>query len=351
MRRLIGFAMAAGAVLSGTPVAAQDSAPPIKYFAPGGIFVWADGAYHNIKLPAYGLGFFEVSTTTFEKLRAVQTYDPRTTGGGASGGVGFFLPHGMLPGANSRVALNGSFVTANATQTASSPSVGNAVQLLNGFLVAPCGDCQIPSRLQTDHRSWRVGLNATSEFSAGPVTLSPLGEVFGGGSQTHQVYAQRRIVVGGPTAFYDADTTMRWHDVGAKAGVAASIPITSIIGFGIVGTVAAVHRNASLAGNDRLDDGFGIISTSAVSFSRSAVAIVSGAEAQITIRPRATIQMKAFGGVEYDNRVPGIVAPSFTPDQFALIIPDGTQATPASIGFSAQTSYRLGGGVTVAFPP
>ena len=63
------------------------------------------------------------------------------------------------------------------------------------------------------------------------------------------------------------------------------------------------------------------------------------------------VQLKAFGGVEHDNRVPGIVAPSFTPDQFFPGALFGTFATPASIGFSRQTSFYAGGGITATFTP
>ena len=84
LRRLIITVMAAWAVLFGTPAAAQDITPSVKSASSTGIFVWTDGAYHSIKLPAYGLGFFETSTTTFEKLRAVQTYNPRATGEGVT---------------------------------------------------------------------------------------------------------------------------------------------------------------------------------------------------------------------------------------------------------------------------
>ena len=65
----------------------------------------------------------------------------------------------------------------------------------------------------------------------------------------------------------------------------------------------------------------------------------------------SNVRVKLFGGVEHDTRVPGIVAPSFTPAQFLATIPVGTQATPAQIGFSSQTSYHAGLGVTVAFAP
>ena len=130
-------------------------------------------------------------------------------------------------------------------------STGNVIQLLNGFLIAPCGNCLIPSRLHTEYRSWRIGVNAATDFAVGRTTLTPSVEILGGQSSTRQTYAQQRVVVGGPTAFYDAATNMKWEDAGAKLGLAVSVPITPMIDFGIGGTLAVVYRNATLNGSDR----------------------------------------------------------------------------------------------------
>ena len=106
-----------------------------------------------------------------------------------------------------------------------------------------------------------------------------------------------------------------------------------------------------LDGNDRLDDGFGFIATSTVGLSRSTVAVIPGLEAQATVRPMRNVQLRVFGGVERDNRVPGIVAPTFTPDQFLAGFATGIVATPASIGFSGHTTFHAGGGITATFTP
>ena len=195
-------------------------------------------------------------------------------------------------------------------------------------------------------------MNATTDFSAGRFIWSPSAEILGGGSRTRQAYERKtRLVTLAPTAIYDATTTARWQDVGAKVGLAVSAPLTPMIDFGFGGTLAAVYRHATLKGNDQLDDGFGFVTTSAVNFSRSTVAFIPGAQAQVTVRPTSTVQMRVFGEVQRDNRVPGIVSPTFTADQFFPFFIAGTPATPASIGFTSQTNYHAGGGVTVTFPP
>lgn len=317
----------------------------------GDVFIWADGSYRSTHLPDYGLGFYETSTTTFEKLGAVHTFKPRASGGSVSGGVGVMLPPSTLPGTNARVTLAGRFLDANAMQNAIASSNGNVIQLLNGFLIAPCGTCEIPTRLDTNVRNWQLGLGAATEFHANRFAVTPSVELLGGTSRVSQTYSQVRIVGGGPNANYDAATKMRWVDAGVKLGIAVSVPVMAMVEFGLGGTLTTVYRHATLDGNDRLDDGFGFVATSSVGLSRSTVALIPGIEAQITVRPMANVQLRAFGSIERDNRVPGIVAPSFTPDQFLAGFAFGTVATPASIGFSGHTSFQAGGGITITFAP
>jgi hypothetical protein len=346
------LAAAAGAWIAVLGSAAAQTIPPQgPSVKAGNVFIWTDGSYRSIHLPDYGLGFYETSTTTFEKIGAVHTFKPRADGAGVSGGVGVMLPPGTLPGTNARVALTGRFFDANATQNTVANSSGNVIQLLNGFLIAPCGTCQLPTQLDTNVRNWQLGLGAATEFHANRYVITPSVELIGGTSRVSQTYSQVRVVSGGPNAYYDAATKVRWVDAGARLGVAVSLPVTAILEVGLGGTLTVVHRHATLDGNDRLDDGFGFIATSTVGLSRSTVAVIPGLEAQATVRPMRNVQLKAFGGVEHDNSVPGIIAPSFTPDQFFPGALFGTFATPASIGFSRQTSFYAGGGITATFAP
>jgi hypothetical protein len=335
----------------GTAAIAQIAPSQIKSTTPNGTFVWLDGSYQSIHLPDYGLGFYETSTTTFEKIGAVHTFKPRPDGGGVSGGIGVALPQGTLPGANARVAFVGRFIDADATQNTVASSNGNVIQLLNGFLIGPCGACELPTRLATSLRSWQVGINATTEIPANRFLIIPSFEILGGASRVGQLYSQARVVSGGPTAYYDADTKTNWYDAGAKIGLAVSTALTPTVNFSLGGTLTTVYRRATVDGSDRLDDGFGFIATSAVDLSRSTVSVIPGLEAQVTARLRPGVEIRAFGGIERDSRVPGIIAPSFTPAQFLAGFATGIVATPASIGFSAQTNARIGAGITVAFAP
>ena len=345
-RGLIGVLATACATLTGAPAAAQQGViAPMASASSGGFSVWADGAYHSINLPNFALGFFELGVGTFQNLGPVQTYKPRVTGEGVSGGIGF-----ALPGGNTKISLVGSYIDADAIQTGTVRSAFNAAQLLNGVLTFPCGPCTLPSRLETDHRSWWLGLNAASQFAWGQVLVIPSLEILGGVTRTRQSYVQDRLPDVGGAAFYNSSTKVQWRDAGGKAGLAIVMPVVPMVEFGLGGTLAVVYRHVNLHGTDHFDDGIDRLA-STIDVSRTTAAFISGAQAQIIVRPLPNVQVRAFGGLEHDSRVPGIVSPNFTADQFLALIGTNIPATPASIGFSSQTSYFVGGGVTVKFAP
>ena len=74
--------------------------------------------------------------------------------------------------------------------------------------------------------------------------------------------------------------------------------------------------------------------------------MLANVEASLVAKPTAAATLRAFIGLSYDDRVPGISAPSYT-GTFGV----ATSLTPASIYFSGQTSYYAGGGVTLKFEP
>jgi len=58
------------------------------------------------------------------------------------------------------------------------------------------------------------------------------------------------------------------------------------------------------------------------------------------------VTLRAFAGLDYDSRVPGISSPTFTPPNLIT-----TVGTPAGIRYASEVSYFVGGGVSVRFSP
>jgi hypothetical protein len=72
-------------------------------------------------------------------------------------------------------------------------------------------------------------------------------------------------------------------------------------------------------------------------------AVVANLEASLTIRPLSAVALRAFGGVNYDSAVPGILSPTIAQLGFPPV------GTAAGITFQNRTSYYAGGGMVVRF--
>lgn len=90
----------------------------------------------------------------------------------------------------------------------------------------------------------------------------------------------------------------------------------------------------------------GLYSSSAITAAASRSAFLANAEARLGYQLTAAIGLRAFAGLNFDNAVPGIMAPSFS-GQWSFAAP----VTAASIAYAAETSYYAGGGVAVRFAP
>jgi hypothetical protein len=148
------------------PVFASDI--PIK--APGavaatavaGVYLWADGSYQSIGLPTYDLGTRLLPVAPGSSISAANTYDPRATGYGISGGMGFVLPPWMSlsnVGTNGRIEFSGSYVNATASQAASTastlgsgyslPQVGGLTNFAGSVACGAGSSCIVSSTLGT----------------------------------------------------------------------------------------------------------------------------------------------------------------------------------------------------------
>lgn len=305
-----------------------------------GVSVWIDGSYRSINVPAFSLGVRE-SDATLNDLGPVQRFKPRVSGEGVSGGIGFVLPDGAVPaafGSNVRVGVSGGYVRADARQTGFTTSQWPIQMWLDGVLFFGCG-CEYSSDLVTKYSGWRFGVNGASDIRIGSVTWTPSIEFIGGRSKTRQTLTQIDSF-----EVYVANTNLNWSDIGVKLGLGMSVPVTPAFEVGIGGTLALLHRRARLSGNDSLDDDLGPIYASSVATSATTFAVVPGGKVEFAYRPHAQATIRLFGGVEWDSRVPGIVSPHFTPEQFLTLTGD-----PVRIGFSGQMSYFAGGGFSYAF--
>ena len=337
MRVLIG---AAFALALATGSGAQEFSPAAAVAASfNSTTVWVDGSWRSVGLPTYGIGFHNITAASVD-AGAIQSFSVRPTGYGINAGIA--TPIGAWP--NVRIALQGGYIDATADQSSSTASDRNIGQLLNGQLLAQCGACTLTSQLATRHEAWWLAATATSDVRFGVVTLSPLAEIFGGIARTRQDLSQSRDSLGTITT-YDASTRIRWADVGARVGVTGTIPLAATVEAGLGGKVGFAHRQVSLTGTDTgLFVPVGIPVSSSIELGDTTVAFVANLHGQVIVSPRQGVRLRAFAGLDYDNRVPGIVAPTFTPTDVATTF----VGSAATIGYSGQTSYYAGGGLTIA---
>ena len=329
-------------------------APRLEAVAPSGVYVWIDGSYQSIKLPSFALGF-KLRSPVGDDLGPSETYDPRVRGYGVAGAVGYIFPYGTFSpfGSNARLELGGSYVRATGSQSGAGPvfSLFTPVNVngIAGASTACLGaGCQTTSILQTDYKAWQVNLKAAGDFRLAAATVTPSVQVFGGEAHNDQGFQQVLNALPAATvnSVYDATVSTRWTDVGLKLGLDASVPLDSWVSFGLGGSIGAANRRVSLAAADAgllLGAGGplpspvpGAISTSAIT-----TAYLANAEARLTFMPWSNVALKAFGGLNYDSRVPGISTP---------VLAKGG-GPPAGITYARETSYYAGGRLTVKLAP
>jgi hypothetical protein len=198
-----------------------------------------------------------------------------------------------------------------------------------------------------------VNGRAATDFRMGTFTLSPSIAVFGGQTRNNQDLTQSitQTIVGTLPSFtstYTASTSLQWTDFGARLGLDGIVDVTPWVAFGAGGSVGLASRSVSLSGNDRLTTPFVVFGipdvASAVSTSANTVPFLANAEASLIVKPTAAVALRAFAGLNYDSRVPGISAPSWSGTATAP-----TSTTAAGINYSALTSYYAGGAIVVAF--
>jgi hypothetical protein len=361
MKKILLGSIALVALYAGSSAMAADIAPIYKAPPPvavteSGFYVWMDGAYQNVHLPTYSLGYRNVGVEAgfpmFPVAGAVQSFDPHLDGGGVRGALGY-----RVPGTNLRLEVGGSYVKAdgNTSQTSVNTAPDLALQLLNGvsssalFRCVVDVSCSTRGTLSSSYDSWQFNGKAAYDWKYGSITLTPSAALFGGISRNNQSLAQtftQTFVAGGAIAGggqYAASTSLSWTDFGGRVGLDASVPLNNWFTVAAGGWVGLANRNASLSGNDNgslTSLGNLLFSApSAVTGGASTTAFLANAEAGFAIKARPGVTLRGFVGLNYDNKVPGVSTPVFV---------SSTVGIPAGIYFARETSYYAGGGLTVS---
>ena len=330
-------------------------APPKAVMSSSGLYLWADGSYQSINLPTYALGW---RTTVFPSVSYTNysnSFDPRPTGYGISGGVGYVFQNTIWPnwmGRDVRFEIGGSYVQAQDSQSGTGPSVlEHASQAVNGFTsgnVLCAARCFSSAQLQTDYDSWRINGKIAGDHNFLGMIVTPSMALFGGRTNVDQRLSQSLIDNAlGPLANQDyvANSALHWTEWGAKFGIDTTVPLgNGGLALGLGGYIGLAQRNVSLSASNQAAQA--ALPASTLNVEANKGAFLANAETSLIYRPSQTVSFRAFVGLNYDSDVPGIEGP-VPPATFIA----GVQATPASIKYASETSYYAGGGLTVKFAP
>jgi hypothetical protein len=355
MRRFSLELIAAAAVVAFIPIAYAADLPtkapalPAAIASSGGPYFWVNGAYESIPLPSYGQGSqAAASFIPLVSLGPVHNYAPRVTGSSFDAGAGYVFPHGAFWGDRFRVELNAKIIQASEKQSGRDLETATVRPNLLGQAVTTSGPgFLVLSNLSTDYQAWQAGLLAAADFRFGAVLLTPSIKVFGGRSTIQQFYSEVGADLAGnpsPVESYSVYSNLRSTDVGAKVGLASSVDLASGFGVGLKGNVGFADRHVALSAADA--PGFVLslfFPAASVNTDTSTVPLLANAEASIYWKsPTNMATLRVFGGLNYDSRVPGLSTP-------VILATDQTPGVPAGIKFASETSYYVGGGVTVNF--
>lgn len=348
----LGLASAGAALTAGS--APAQNAPFSAAVQDRGLYFWAGGDYRSVNLPNFSLGLINVVTPTGVFGGQMANYSVRPEGFGAHGGVGFVIPDGTLPaafGSRLRIELEAAIVNADATQSASDVTTTGVVSVrrLNGLGIVSigCAGCPATSTLHTDYDAQRYTARIASDYQFGSWRLTPSLAIFAGSTDTGQQFSQ--VLIGVPAfqpTTYTSATTVKWNDVGVKAGLGAQVDLGWITP-GIAGTIGFADRRASLDGNDiAVIAGLGGPALSTIGVAQDTTALLASGEISVEFRPARAVTARIFAGLEYDDSVPGISPPTYT----GAIAGPPTSTTAAGLMFSSETSFYAGGSLRVKLP-
>ena len=218
-----------------------------------------------------------------------------------------------------------------------------------GCLV-PGNPCQSQTSLNSNYSSWHIDGKVATDYRFGATKLTPSLALFGGNSSNGQSWLQGISLLNVPLSgifTYGATTSLKWSDRGVKLGLDGQYDINNWVAMGLGGYVGWSDRRTDMTGNDNVAFNLGPIGgPTASSFTAPTgrvTAFLANGEASLTTTWNQW-QLRAFVGLNYDNKVPGISAASYTGPSFAP-----TSITPVSIFYAAETSYYTGLAATFKF--
>jgi len=327
-------------------------APALVEASSGGVYLWSGASYQSINLPSYDvgarLGTFCCGGVLLDNGSA-QRFDPRPTGYGVSGGLGYAFP-GNLPGvfgSNFRIAFGGQYVQAKATQSATANFTASPfiwfTNLAGAFpnLISSC-PCSLASRLTTDYDTWQLNGKLATDYRFGRYVLAPSVLLFGGQGRINQQLDQTETALGGNFS-YSASTKLTWTEWGAKFGQALTVDLTDWLRPGLAGSVGVADRQVAATGSDTSTGG--VVNPSALMANASTTAFLANVEGSLTAH-WGLASLSAFGGWNFDSRVPGISSATFLSSGASTIL----VAAPG-IKFESESSYYVGGAGTIKFAP
>jgi hypothetical protein len=348
----------AGSVFAADVPAPAYKAPSATVISTGSFYASLDGSWQRFDLPNYALGHHFVDSATLADAGAL-SLSQRLDGYLVRGAVGYFLPvtHTIF-GSNTRLEIGGLYGHASGSASGSITSdasiAGVAGLRLDGVTNAggvACNAvqvCTINGSSAANYASWQIHGRAAGDYRVGAVSFTPSLAVFGGEAHNHQsttsVFSLRTLADPARVSTYNASTSLRWTDVGARAGLDLKVAVTPWAEIGVGGWAGFASRRASLSGSDTYVDnilGFYNGAGSISGIGRSATPFLANAEAGVAFKPLPALIVRGFVGVNHDSKAPGVAPPTIT--AFA-----GT-TSPAGISFGSQNSYYAGGGLTWAF--
>jgi hypothetical protein len=349
-----GIVVAGVAVIGSVmPALAADVTPVYK--APtaattGSWYIYADGGYERVALPGTNLGWHSTTTTgTFADVAKLQTLNPTLDAGRGGGAIGYFVPNTAY-----RLELGGSYVSGSGTSSGTrlnAPGEGWTSVLLNGSAqgspfncIRVAVVCNMNGSVHTSYDSWSLFGKASYDMKIEAATVTPSVAVFGGRTHDHQTFSQ--VFTESPFASgnYAADVQLRWHDVGARAGLNISAPVGSTpFTLGISGWAGGASRQVSLAASDVSVDTFFGTNSSAIAGSDRKTVLLGNLEGGVAYRVTSNINVRGFTGVNFDSAIPNLTAPSYGPSI-------GAQTpVPATLTYSSEANFYGGAGVIARY--